>query len=437
MDTVGFLRRARDGERLGADDIGAFIGGLVDGSIPDYQAAAYLMAVFSRGMHQDDVVATTLAMRDSGSVVDLSGLKGPKIDKHSTGGVGDKISLPLAPLVASLGVKVPMISGRGLGHTGGTLDKLESIPGFSTGVSIDQFVENVGTLGVSMAGQTSNLVPADKKLYALRDVTATVESIPLITSSILSKKLAEGIGGLVLDVKVGRGAFMKDEASARELAESLVRVGKGAGLRTVALLTRMEQPLGLTIGNALEVRESIAVLKGEGPADVTALTLALGAEMMVLARRSADVEEAEESLEEAIDNGHALDKFRALIKVHGGDPRVVDDPSLLPTAPCRLEIRAPMGGVVERIDSYELGLSAMQLGAGRATAEDTIDPAVGIELQRKVGQQTSEGDVLAILHHRDGAAVDELAAKVKAAFTIGSSAAATADQEIVIDRICG
>ncbi len=399
MRAVDFIRKVRDAEVLEQNDIREFLLGIGNGSIPDYQAAAYLMAVFQQGLSDESTVTTTLAMRDSGRVMDLSGITGAKVDKHSTGGVGDKVSLPLAPLVASCGVRVPMISGRSLGHTGGTLDKLESIPGFSCDVDGARFAELVESLGVCLAGQTSDLVPADKRLYALRDVTATVESIPLITASILSKKLAEDIDGLVLDVKVGSGAFMKDEASARRLAESLVRVGSGAGLNVTALLTRMEEPLGTMVGNALEVRESIDILQGVGPQDSTELTLALGAEMLVLGKIAKDVEHAREILAQKIQGGEALDKFQALIEAQGGDGSVVDDPDRLPSASFKTEITSHESGYVEKIDAYQIGTSATALGAGRETAEDSVDPAVGIELRVKCGSWVDKGTILAIAHH--------------------------------------
>jgi pyrimidine-nucleoside phosphorylase len=378
------------------------------------------MAVYFRGLSDELTVALTLAMRDSGAVIDLAKVPGVKVDKHSTGGVGDKISLPLAPLVAACGVPVPMVSGRGLGHTGGTLDKLEAIPGFNVNLSVKQFRAQVAALGCCLIGQTADLAPADKKLYALRDVTATVESIPLITSSILSKKLAEGIDALVLDVKVGRGAFMKDEASARRLAETLVRVGNGAGVTTRALLTRMEEPLGTTIGNALEVKESIAILRGEGPIDTTELTIAFGAEMLVLGGVATDLAMARALLGQAITSGAGLEKFSAIIEAQGGDPRVCDAPHRLPKARQVTAVNAERDGYVTDIDSYALGLAAMRLGAGRARAEDAVDPAVGLILARVVGEEARRGEPLALVHHNraPGAILDD----VRAAFTVGDSA---------------
>ncbi len=417
MRTVDLLRRVRDVEPVHPDDIRAFVTGVTSGDIPDYQAAAFLMAVAIRGLSDEATVALTLAMRDSGRVIDLSGIAGPKVDKHSTGGVGDKISLPLAPLVAACGVRVPMVSGRGLGHTGGTLDKLESIPGFRVDLDVGRFREVVGSVGACLIGQTADVAPADKKLYALRDVTATVESIPLITASILSKKLAEGIDALVLDVKVGRGAFMKTLPDARRLAQSLVRVGSGAGLRVRALLTRMEEPLGRTIGNALEVREAIEILRGEGPADTTELTLALGAEMLLLGQVAKTAADARRMLTGAIQSGAGLRKLAAIIAAQGGDARVVEAPERLPTAPCVTEVAAPRAGVIVAVDALALGMVAMRLGAGRSKADDVIDPAVGIELLRCVGDRVRKGEPLARVHHnRAGAPSQEVAA----AFRLGA-----------------
>ena len=403
MQVVEFIRSVRDGETLRTEDIQEFIGQIASGELPDYQATAYLMAVYHRGLSDEATVATTLAMRDSGEVIDLSHIPKVKVDKHSTGGVGDKISIPLAPLVAACGVPVPMISGRGLGHTGGTLDKLESIPGFQVGLSQERFCELVEELGICLIGATAKVAPADRKLYALRDVTATVDSIPLITASILSKKLSEGIDALVLDVKVGRGAFMKDEASARKLAESLVRVGTGAGLDVKAYLTHMNHPLGTTIGNALEIRESIEILRGEGPADSTELTMALGAEMLVLGKAASNLDEARSKLSEAVTSGAGLDLFSRVIQAQGGDASVLDDPSKLPTAAQTTEVCATRAGVVSHMDALGLGVAAMKLGAGRATAEDVIDPAVGLELLVKPGANVAENQPLVRIHHQGDA----------------------------------
>jgi pyrimidine-nucleoside phosphorylase len=425
------LRQVRDGKPVPAHDLRDFILGIAQGAVPDYQAAAFCMAVFHRGLSDELTVALTLAMRDSGKVIDLSDIPGVKVDKHSTGGVGDKISLPLAPLVAACGVRVPMISGRGLGHTGGTLDKLESIPGFRVDLDIPRYREVVRDVGLCLIGQTQDLAPADKKLYALRDVTATVESIPLITGSILSKKLCEGIDALVLDVKVGRGAFMKTEAAARELAGSLVRVGTGAGLKVRALLTRMDQPLGRMIGNALEVRESIDILHGCGPEDTTELTFALGAEMLCLGGVAKDAAEARAQLARAVASGAGAKKFRELVVAQGGDPRVVDEPDRLPAAKMRLEVRAPRAGYVTAIDSFALGVAGMRLGAGRSRAEDTIDPAVGLEMLARVGDRVAAGTPLVLLHHNGGG--EAVIEAVRDAFTLADAPAQGGP--LVIDRL--
>ncbi len=431
MRVVDLLRRVRDGAEVPPDDLRSFVAGVASGEVPDYQATAFCMAVFLRGLSDELTVALTLAMRDTGAVIDLGDVPGAKVDKHSTGGVGDKISLPLAPLVAASGVRVPMISGRGLGHTGGTLDKLESIPGFRVDLDANRFRDLVRDIGVCLIGQTGDVAPADKKLYALRDVTATVESIPLITGSILCKKLAEGIDALVLDVKVGRGAFMKTEADARALAESLVRVGTGAGLRTRALLTRMDNPLGRTIGNALEVREAIDILRGEGPPDSTELTCALGAEMLCLGGVAENTDDGRAKMQEAVRSGAGLDKFRAIIEAQHGDSSVCDDPDRLPTASHTMEIGAPRAGHIASIDSFVLGMASMRLGAGRRRAEDNIDPAVGIELLRTVGDQVATGEPIARLHHNTDPG--DAATETAAAFEL--QAEPVPRQPLVIDRL--
>ncbi len=431
LRVVDLLRAVRDGDAVSPDDLRAFVQGVAQGQIPDYQATAFLMAVYHKGLSDEATVVLTQAMRDSGRVIELPGVPGLKVDKHSTGGVGDKLSIPLAPLVAACGVPVPMISGRGLGHTGGTLDKLESIPGFRVDLSIERFIELVGEIGCCLIGQTRDLAPADKKLYALRDVTATVESVPLITSSILSKKLAEGIDALVLDVKVGRGAFMKDLAQARRLAESLVRVGTGAGLRVRALLTRMEEPLGTTIGNALEIKESIAILRGEGPADTTELVFALAAEMLVLGGKAADATAARHVLQEAVRRGTALDKLKQIVLAQGGDPRSIDEPARLPKARHETIVQAPRRGYVAAMDSYALGVAAMRLGAGRARAEDSIDPAVGLELLARVGEAVERGAPLVRVHHNGPA--DAVLPEIEAAVRIAE--AAPQQQPLIIERL--
>lgn len=400
MRAVDLLRAVRDGISVEPDDLRVFVQGVATGQIPDYQASAFLMAVYHRGLSSHLTGTLTLAMRDSGTVVNLKDVGGIKVDKHSTGGVGDKLSLPLAPWVAACGVPVPMVSGRGLGHTGGTLDKLESIPGFNVNLTIDAFRRQMRDLGVCMMGQTKNLAPADRKLYALRDVTATVESIPLITASILSKKLAEGIDALVLDVKVGRGAFMKDLASAKKLAQSLIDVGQQAGIQVRALLTRMDAPLGRTIGNALEVRESIDILRGQGPKDTTMLTRALAAQMLILGGVAQDVSQANSLLDKQLASGAALAKFRALVVAQGGDPGVIDDPERLAKAPLRTTIYAARAGYITELEPYVLGTAAMQLGAGRSQASDKVEPAVGFELLAQLQDKVDAGQALMRVHHQ-------------------------------------
>jgi pyrimidine-nucleoside phosphorylase len=419
------IHRKREGGALTGAELGWLVRGYTAGEIPDAQLAAFCMAVFFRGMTPAEVLALTEAMLRSGDVLDLSAIPGAKVDKHSTGGVGDKVSLPLAALAVACGVRVPMISGRGLGHTGGTLDKLEAIPGFRVDLPVERFVELVGSVGAGLIGQTARLAPADRKLYALRDVTATVESIPLIAASIMSKKLAEGIDGLVLDVKVGRGAFMKTPAEARRLAETLVGIGRGAGKRVTALLTAMDQPLGLAIGNALEVAEATALLRGGGPADLREVTVALTAEMVLLAGRAPDLAAARDAVEGSIADGRGLDAWRRIVAAQGGDARVVDDPGLLPQAATRVEVASPAAGVVQAIDGEALGLSAMALGAGRARVEDRVDPAVGLVLRKKVGDPVARGEPLLVVHRNPGSEPQpRVAARVQAAFAIGPGPAA-------------
>ena len=431
MRTVDLLRAVRDGSPVGDADLRHFVMGITQGTVPDYQATAFLMAVYMRGLPDPSTAALTLAMRDSGRVLDLRDIPGIKVDKHSTGGVGDKISLPLAPLVAACGVPVPMISGRGLGHTGGTLDKLESIPGFRTDFDVPTFHRIIHKVGTCLIGQTSDIAPADKKLYALRDVTATVESVPLITASILAKKLAEGIDALVLDVKVGRGAFMRDLAEAQRLALSLVRVGTEAGLKVRAVLTRMEAPLGRTIGNALEVRESIDILKAQGPSDTTALTLELAAHMLLLGGARAAIGEARALAQQKLASGEALQKFAQLIEAHGGDPRVVDDPNRLPTAQHVTPVRSMLGGVITHMDSFAMGMFAMRLGAGRTQAADRIDPAVGIELKHTVGDAIQAGDAWCLIHH-NLPLIEPLDA-LQQAFVVGAAAPPAAPLVLAVE----
>ena len=430
---VELLARKRDGGELSGDEIRGFIASFLEGGAADYQMAAFLMAVFFRGMSDAETVALTEAMLRSGRVLDLGSVAGIKVDKHSTGGVGDKISICLAPLVASCGVPVPMVSGRGLGHTGGTLDKLEAIPGFRTDLPVADFARIVGEVGTCMIGQTSDIAPADKRIYALRDVTATVESVPLIVASILSKKLAEGIDALVLDVKVGRGAFMKDEKAARTLAEALVRVGTRAGKKVVACLTDMSAPLGIAVGNANETREALEVLHGGGPRDIVECTLLLGAEMLVLGGKSADSNDARAKLKASIERGDAVRTMERMVAAQGGDASVVANPAKLAIAKETVAIHAKQDGFVGTIDALEIGLSGVALGAGRTRADQKVDPAVGISVLAKPGDKIAAGQELAQVHvHKKGDA-DAVAARIAAAFKIQNDAPKT--RALLIDRV--
>jgi pyrimidine-nucleoside phosphorylase len=414
------IARKRDGLPLTDAEIESFVRGATDGSWADYQLSAMLMAIYLRGLNTDETVTLTRAMMHSGVVADLSFIPARKVDKHSTGGVGDKISIHLAPMIAACGVAVPMISGRGLGHTGGTLDKLESIPGFRIDVSLSEYKALVASTGCALIGQTPELAPADKKLYALRDVTATVACRPLICASIMSKKLAEGIDALVLDVKFGGGAFMATEADARELAAMMVAIGNAMGKPTRALLTRMDEPLGHAVGNAVEIEESIACLRGEGPPDLMEVTLALGAEMLLLAEAARTEMEARSLLARAIADGSALGKFRDIIAAQGGDPRVIDPGSgILPTARIRREIRATHPGVVQTVAAHDVALAALHLGAGRIRADEKIDPAVGFSRLIKSGAPVAVGDLLAIIHANDEAKAETAEAMLRRAITTG------------------
>jgi pyrimidine-nucleoside phosphorylase len=422
MRAYDLIRKKRDGFALSADELQYLVWGATTGGVADEQLAAFLMAVFFRGMDARELSAWLDAMLRSGQVLDLSGIPGRKVDKHSTGGVGDKISLPLAPLVAVCGVKVPMVSGRGLGHTGGTLDKLESIPGFIVDLPIALFAELVNRLGVCLIGQTAEIAPADRKLYALRDATATVESLPLIASSILSKKLAAGIDALVLDVKVGRGAFMKSIDEARLLARTMVDLCKALGRGCVALLTDMDAPLGSAVGNAVEVRESIEVLRGGGPADVRELTLRLGVEMLLAGQAPGvgnDPLLARMRLETALADGAALQRFAQLIEAQRGDPRVIDDPSLFPQPKLVREVRSDRGGILGAVDAEQVGLAAVELGAGRSRKEDVVDPAAGLLLLKRVGDEVKSGDVLAELHAATESRLDAGEARLRRAVALG------------------
>lgn len=395
MRMYDLILKKKQGGELSTDEIRYMIEGFTEGSIPDYQMSAMTMAICFRGMTPRETVDLTLAMRDSGDVLDLSGIKGVKVDKHSTGGVGDKTSLALTPIIAALGVPVAKMSGRGLGHTGGTIDKLECFDGFTTALSEEQFAGNVNTIGIAIAGQTANLAPADKKLYALRDVTATVDQMSLIASSIMSKKLASGSDAIVLDVKTGNGAFMKKLEDSRALAKEMVSIGTMAGKKTVAVITDMDQPLGRAVGNSLEVREAIDTLRGEGPADFKEVVFALGSQMLMLAGRAADEKEARALMEGVIEDGSALDKFAQFVRAQGGDAAPVYDTSLLPVAGKTLEVTAKESGYVHRILAEDIGIACMTLGGGRETKESAIDLSVGIILEKKNGDAVSDGEVLA------------------------------------------
>ena len=400
MRMTDLITKKRDGLTLSTEEIQFMIQGYTDGSIPDYQMATMCMAILLRGMDEREVLDLTMAMVHSGEVLDLSPISGIKVDKHSTGGVGDKTSLVLCPMVAACGLKVAKMSGRGLGHTGGTIDKLESFPGFSTSLTEKQFFENVNRHGIAIIGQTADLVPADKKLYALRDVTGTVSSIPLIVSSIMSKKLASGADVIVLDVKCGDGSFMKTPEQAEKLAENLTRIGRLAGRRCAAIITDMDQPLGYAVGNALEVKEAIAVLKGEEEGDLLQLCLTLGSCMLIEAGFAASREAAEQMLRKVVQSGQALDKFAEMVSAQGGDADYVYHPEYFPQAPVIIDLPADHAGTVSRIRAEAVGLVSMKLGGGRAKKEDIIDPAVGIVLHKKLGDYVSAGESLASIHAR-------------------------------------
>jgi pyrimidine-nucleoside phosphorylase len=433
MRAVDIIRKKRDGEALTRAEVEAFVAAATSGSWPDYQLSALLMAIVLRGMNDDETSWLTGAMVHSGERLDLSDIPGAKVDKHSTGGVGDKTSLILAPLVAACGVVVPMMSGRGLGHTGGTLDKLESIPGFRVGLSLDEFRAALKKVGCGLIGQTREIAPADKVLYALRDVTATVESIPLITGSILSKKIAEGISGLVMDVKCGRGAFMKNRADARRLAETIVSIGKSQGVRTEALLTAMDVPLGRMVGNALEVIESLETLKGRGPADLEALSVQLAARMLLLGGGAATYPEAESRIRAALTSGRGVEKFRAIIAQQGGDPRVVDDYQALPTAPQLTFFEAERSGYLVHLDAELIGRAAMVLGAGRERADAGVDHAVGLRLLAAHGAQVKAGERLLEVHYRDEARLPAALELIGRACILGD--APPAAQPLVLETL--
>lgn len=421
MRTVDIIRKKRDGFPLSSEEIAYLIRGYSEGQVPDYQMSAFIMAVFFRDMTDDETAALTDAMMRSGEVIDLSEIPGRKVDKHSTGGVGDKTSLIIAPLVAAAGVPVPMISGRGLGHTGGTLDKLESIPGFRVNLSLREYKQALHATGMALIGQTSEIAPADKKLYALRDVTATVESIPLIVSSIMSKKLAEGIDALVLDVKTGSGAFMKRETDAERLALAMVNTGRRMGKEVIALLTDMDQPLGHYVGNALEVIESAETLQGRGPEDLTALSVELAAHMVKLGGGAADLDAARERIRSLIQSGAGLAKFQEIVRVQGGDPEALVNYDLLPKARHVSPLPASGSGYVARLDAEKVGLAVMQLGAGRDRVDAVIDPSVGLVLRKKIGDAVQKGEPLAEVHYNDAARFRAIESLLSGAFELSDT----------------
>ncbi|WP_432371664.1 pyrimidine-nucleoside phosphorylase [Staphylococcus chromogenes] len=423
MRMVDMISKKRDGHALSSEEIKFIIDGYTKGEIPDYQMSSLAMAIYFQDMTDEERAALTMAMVESGDQIDLSNIEGIKVDKHSTGGVGDTTTLVLAPLVAALGIPVAKMSGRGLGHTGGTIDKLESVEGFHVEISEDEFIQLVNEAKIAVIGQTGNLTPADKKIYALRDVTGTVNSIPLIASSIMSKKIAAGADAIVLDVKTGKGAFMQTVEDAEALAHAMVKIGNQVGRQTMAIISDMNQPLGRAIGNALELKEAIDTLKGQGPEDLTELVLTLGAQMVVLAQKAETLEDARAQLQSVIDNGAAVEKFKTFLSNQGGDASVVDDPSKLPTAKYTFELPAKQSGVVSEMVANEIGIASMMLGAGRQTKEDDIDLAVGLVLHKKIGDNVSEGESLLTIYanQEDVAAVKQ---KLYENITISESAEA-------------
>jgi len=433
MSTVDLIQRKRDGEELAPEEIEFLVEGYTNGDIPDYQMSSFLMAVFFSGMSDREVSRLTECMLRSGDTVDLSSIPGVKVDKHSTGGVGDKTSFILAPLAAAAGVVVPMMSGRALGHTGGTLDKLESIPGFRTSLTAEEFEEQLSELGLCFIGQTDRLAPADRKLYALRDVTATVESIPLIASSIMSKKLAEGVDALVLDVKVGSGAFMKKQVDARRLAQMMVGIGRRMDKKVQALITDMGQPLGYAVGNALEVMEASQTLQNAGPNDLTKLSIELAARMIYLGKKAGSLEEARRLAEEKLVDGSGYRKFKQVVAAQGGNPQALDKFELLPNATGMREVASPRGGYVSSIDAQDIGAASNMIGAGRDKKEDAIDPAVGIILEVKAGEKVDAGSVLCRLYYTKEDRVEEAAEMVEDAFRI--SAQKPEERELILEVV--
>lgn len=420
MNAVEIIIRKKKGERLSDDEIRYMVEAYTAGEIPDYQMSALLMAICIKGLDEDETVCLTRVMKESGNVVDLSAIRGIKIDKHSTGGVGDKTTLILSPIAAACGVPVAKMSGRGLGFTGGTIDKLESVPGFSTAVAEGDFHRLVNDNGIAVIGQTAHIAPADKKIYALRDVTGTVDDLSLITSSIMSKKLASGADGIMLDVKCGRGAFMKTEDEAVRLAESMVKIGRADGKAMRAMISDMDQPLGRAVGNALEVREAIDVLKGKGSEDIREISVELAGHMINMAGISDTAEEGTDIARSALNDGRALEKFRTFIRAQGGDERIVDDDSLLPLSPLRTHVRAEKDGFVTSLDAMIIGEASSLTGAGRKTRDDEIDHGAGVYLDRKTGDAVAHGDVLCTLYSSDKDALEAAAAKAACAYEIGS-----------------
>lgn len=432
MRFLDIIEKKREGFELTEAEIRFWIEGFVKGSIPDYQVSSLLMAIVLKGMTAKETTALTLAMMQSGDILDLSKITGIKVDKHSTGGVGDKTSLVLGPMVASLGAKVAKMSGRGLGHTGGTIDKLESITGYNPANATEDFIKQVENVGLAIVGQSGNLVPADKKLYALRDVTGTVPAIPLIASSIMSKKLASGADTILLDVKYGDGAFMNTPEQAKILAKAMIDIGTLMGRDVKALITDMNVPLGNAVGNALEVKEAIATLKGEGPADLTELCVKAGAVMLLQAKLYTDLDTAEKALKAQLHNGKALDKLAAMVKAQGGNPEQIYHPEKLPAAKAQTELKADKAGIVSAMHTTQLGHLAMVLGAGRATKEDLINPAVGFILNKKIGDTVKVGDVLAVIHH-DSPLTDAWIADFRNAFVLSDQPVQKAP--LIFDRL--
>lgn len=421
MRMYDIIMKKRNGGELSEQEIKFFVDGYTNGSIPDYQVSALMMAIYFQGMNEVETLALTIAMKESGDELDLSEIMGVKVDKHSTGGVGDKTSLALTPMVAACGIPVAKMSGRGLGHTGGTIDKLESFNGFSTSISKETFVENVNRIGIAIMGQTADLAPADKKLYALRDVTATVDNMSLIASSIMSKKLAAGADAIVLDVKTGSGAFMKTLEDSNALAKEMVKIGNNAGRKTIAVVSDMDQPLGYAVGNALEVKEAIDTLKGRGPADFVELVMALGAQMLIASGKTTSEKEAKAMLQETIDNGTALEKLAEFVKAQGGDPAAVYDPHLLPRANIIEPVFVQQAGYIEHIECDEIGICSLILGGGRETKESKIDLSVGIVLTRKVSEYVDRGDIIAYIHGNDHGKIREAKRRLLDAYHISNT----------------